>query len=46
MKHHRVMLAALAISILTAGQVMAAQDVPATPSAPDGALDWPAWCRA
>jgi len=41
MKHHKLMLAALAISILTAGQSMAAQDVPATPSAPDGALDWP-----
>lgn len=41
MKHHRMMLATLAISILTAGQAVAVQDVPAASAAPDGALDWP-----
>tara|TARA_R110002072_G_scaffold68698_3_gene166935 strand:- start:967 stop:1584 length:618 start_codon:yes stop_codon:yes gene_type:complete len=35
------MLAALATLILTAGQAVATQDVPARSAAPDGALDWP-----
>ncbi|SDL80572.1 hypothetical protein [Maricaulis salignorans] len=39
MKHPRMMLAALASAILTAGQAVAAQDV-ASPS-PDSAVDWP-----
>ncbi len=37
MKHHRMMLATLAISILTGGQALAIQDVP-TESAAEGSM--------
>ena len=42
MKHHRMMLATLAISILTAGPAMAIQDPPAASAAEAGSTDWPA----
>ncbi|WP_417483461.1 hypothetical protein [Maricaulis sp.] len=40
MKHDRIMLATLAISILAAGQAVAVQDVSAASAAPEGPLDW------
>lgn len=40
MKHHRIMLATLTISILTAGQALAFQDAPAAAAAPDRSIDW------
>lgn len=42
MKHHPMMLATLAISILTAGQALALQDAPAASAAEGGSMDWPA----
>lgn len=41
MKHHRMMLASLAVAILAAGQAVAVQHGPAISAAPDGSLDWP-----
>lgn len=41
MQRYTMMLATLAISILTAGEGVTVQDVPAARVAPDGSLDWP-----
>jgi hypothetical protein len=40
MKNHPMMLATLTISILTAGQALAVQNLPATSPPPAGSVDW------